>query len=83
MECDQDYVPEIIISTIDPPEGLNVIGPPQMIEERICRWKDKRRREKQAMYVSEQIFFIEYQLHSNLINKLKFLGKNSIFSLRI
>jgi len=88
LECDQDYVPEIIISTIDPPEGLNVIGPPQLLEERVSRQKRNNREfqrnsEKHAIYVSEQIFFIEYYLHSNLINQIKFMGKNSIFSLRI
>lgn len=79
----------MIISTIDPPQGINIIGPPQIIEERVCRSKIKsrgdnhRKHEKQAMNVSEQIFFLEYNLHSNLINQVKFLGKNSIFSLRI
>lgn len=26
IECDSDYVPEIIIASIDPPEGLSIIG---------------------------------------------------------
>lgn len=89
LECDEDYVPEMIISTIDPPEGINIIGPPQMIEEWVCRQKFNsnshynRRNEKQAINVSEQVFFIEYSLHSNIINQAKFLGKNAVFSLRI
>jgi hypothetical protein len=28
LECGIDYVPELIIATINPPEGINVIGPP-------------------------------------------------------
>lgn len=37
LECDSDYVPELIIATIDPPEGINIVGCPKLIEERICR----------------------------------------------
>ena len=29
------------------------------------------------------IFFIEYHLHSQIINKVKFIGKNAVFSLKI
>ena len=64
LECDSDYVPEVIIASIDPPEGLNVIGNPKYIEERIFQPKQSHRGEKHAMHVSESIFFIEYHLHS-------------------
>ena len=46
LECDNDYVPELIIATIDPPEGLNIIGSPKLIEERICRPKENLKNEK-------------------------------------
>lgn len=39
LECDKDYVPELIIATIDPPEGLNIIGAPKYIEARIVKQK--------------------------------------------
>ena len=39
LECNKDYVPELIISTIDPPQGLNVIGQPKFIESRILMSK--------------------------------------------
>lgn len=32
LECDGDYVPEIIIATVDPPEGINIIGAPKIVE---------------------------------------------------
>ena len=58
---------------------------PKLIEERICRPKQNLRfgSERRAIHVSESIFFIEYHLHSQLINKMKFMGKNAIFSLKI
>lgn len=77
----------MIIATIEPPYGLNTIGSPKLIEERICRPKENMRMlqgtERRAILVSESIFFMEYHLHSQLINKLKYMGKNSIFSLKI
>jgi len=39
LECNRDYVPEIIMASIDPPEGLNIIGPPKYIEARIVKLK--------------------------------------------
>ena len=74
----------MIVSTIDPPDGLSVIGPPQLIEQRITRpWQSSDKSEKRAIRSSEVIFFIEYHLHSQLVSKLKFIGKNSLFSLRL
>ena len=39
LECNKDYVPEHIIATIDPPEGLNILGLPKYIEARIVKSK--------------------------------------------
>ena len=84
LDCNQEYVPELIVSTLDPPESLSIIGPPQLIEERITRpWQRSLGTEKRAIKASEIIFFIEYHLHSQVINKVKFIGKNAVFSLRI
>lgn len=84
LECNDEYVPELIVSTLDPPESVNIIGPPQLIEERITRpWQKSLSSEKRAIKASEIIFFIEYHLHSQVVNKVKFIGKNAVFSLRI
>ena len=68
LECDKDYVPELIIATIEPPPGLNTIGSPKLIEERICRPKENMRmlqnKDRRAILVSESLFFMEYHLHS-------------------
>jgi hypothetical protein len=39
LECQRDYVPEIIIATIDPPEGLKIIGAPKYIGARVVKTK--------------------------------------------
>ena len=77
-------MPELILATIDPPVGLNIIGSPKIIEARICRpYYVLKNIEKNATSISESIFFIEYHLHSQLIRKMKFFGKNAIFGLNV
>ena len=83
LECDADYVPEIIIATVDPPEGINIIGAPKVVEVSLYQPKQQLKNEKNALHVSEALFFMEYHLHTQLVNKMKFMGKNAIFSLRI
>lgn len=41
LECNKDYVPEIIMASVDPPEGLHIIGPSKYIEARIVKLKKK------------------------------------------
>ncbi len=33
--------------------------------------------------MSDKVFFLEYHLHSQLIKKMKLIGKNALFCLRI
>jgi hypothetical protein len=49
LECGKDYVPELIISTVDPPEGINIIGPPRYIEARIVKNKKNLKGEQHAI----------------------------------
>lgn len=83
LECNNDYVPEIIIATIDPPEGINIIGTPRYVEARIVKSKKYLKGEQHAISVSEKVFFLEYHLHSQLIKKMKLFCKNALFSLKI
>jgi len=45
LECDKDYVPEIIIASVDAPEGLHIIGQPKLIEARMVKHKPKQKGE--------------------------------------
>ena len=83
LECDRDYVPEIITATVDPPDGINIIGAPKYIEARMVKSKKHKKGEQHAISVSEKVFFLEYHLHSQLIKKMKLLCKNALFSLRV
>jgi hypothetical protein len=83
LECNKDYVPELIVATIDPPEGLNIIGAPKYIEARIVKPKKFLKGEQHAIAVSEKTFFIDYHLHSQIIKKMKLLCKNALFALKV
>jgi hypothetical protein len=83
LQCNRDYVPEVIIATIDPPEGINIIGSPRFLEARIVKTKKSQKGEQHALSVSAQVFFLEYHLHSQLIKKMKLYCKNALFGLRI
>lgn len=89
LTCDSDFVPEILICSVDPPSGLEFLGRPELIQVRGIKLKKnshhgsiQTKLEKEAFQISEKVFFLESGLYSQLITKLKLMGKNSVFSLR-
>ena len=39
LSCGERYVPEVIIATINPPDGVQIIGRPQLLEARAIKIK--------------------------------------------
>ena len=77
-------VPDVLIATIEPPTDVGVMGRGCLIQARLCRVKrDESRGEQQAKEVSDGLPFLEYELHRQLINKLRIKGMNAIFGLRV
>ncbi|EFX89381.1 hypothetical protein DAPPUDRAFT_40738 [Daphnia pulex] len=82
--CRQGKVPDVLIATIEPPTGMNVTGRGCLIQARLCRPKRAESRgDQQAKEVSDGLPFLEYELHRQLINKLRTKGMNSIFHLKV
>lgn len=50
---------------------------------RLCRTKKKAQGEGNATAISSLLPFLEYELHTQLMNKLKLRGMNALFGLRI
>ncbi len=50
---------------------------------RLCRTKKKAQGEGNATIISNLLPFLEYELHTQLMNKLKLRGMNALFGLRI
>ena len=77
-------VPDVLIATIEPPPGMAVTGRGCLIQARLCRAKrDESRGDHQAKEVSDGLPFLEYELHRQLINKLRIKGMNAIFGLKV
>ena len=80
--CGKKWVPEVILSTMEPPESLPIRGCGVFIQARVCRSRPKATGESDALAVSEALPFLEYELSRQLMLKLKVLGRNAAFGLK-
>ncbi|TRY58633.1 hypothetical protein DNTS_024782 [Danionella cerebrum] len=81
--CRRYKVPDVLFTTIDLPSDANLIGKGCLIQARLCRTKKKAQGEGNATAISNLLPFLEYELHTQLMNKLKLRGMNALFGLRI
>ncbi|NXW84366.1 C2CD5 protein, partial [Alopecoenas beccarii] len=81
--CRKQKVPDVLFTTIDLPIEAIVIGKGCLIQARLCRLKKKAQAEANATSISNLLPFMEYEVHTQLMNKLKLRGMNALFGLRI
>ncbi|XP_036376313.1 C2 domain-containing protein 5 isoform X1 [Megalops cyprinoides] len=81
--CRRQKVPDVLFTTIDMPAEAAVTGKGCLIQARLCRLKKKAQGEVNATAISNLLPFMEYELHTQLMNKLKLRGMNALFGLRI
>ncbi|XP_052008235.1 C2 domain-containing protein 5-like isoform X1 [Xyrauchen texanus] len=81
--CRRYKVPDVLFTTIDLPTEANITGKGCLIQARLCRTKKKAQGEGNATAISNLLPFLEYELHTQLMNKLKLRGMNALFGLRI
>ncbi|XP_051011522.1 C2 domain-containing protein 5 isoform X18 [Acomys russatus] len=81
--CRKQKVPDVLFTTIDLPADAVVVGKGCLIQARLCRLKKKAQAEANATAVSNLLPFMEYEVHTQLMNKLKLKGMNALFGLRI
>ncbi|KAG5830676.1 hypothetical protein ANANG_G00313170 [Anguilla anguilla] len=81
--CRRQKVPDVLFTTIDVPTEAAVTGKGCLIQARLCRLKKKAQGEVNATAISNLLPFMEYELHTQLMNKLKLRGMNALFGLRI
>ncbi|XP_051785972.1 C2 domain-containing protein 5 isoform X1 [Erpetoichthys calabaricus] len=81
--CRRQKVPDVLFTTIDLPIEAAVTGKGCLIQARLCRLKKKAQGEANATAISNLLPFMEYELHTQLMNKLKLRGMNALFGLRI
>ncbi|XP_075929351.1 C2 domain-containing protein 5 isoform X12 [Petromyzon marinus] len=79
--CKRHKVPDFLFTTVDPPSELPIIGKGCLVQARLCRQKKKAQGEVNATSISNLLPFMEYELHTQLMNKLKLRGMNALFGL--
>lgn len=80
-ECKIGEVPEVLITTIEPPKEIDC-SRHMLIEARVCRIKKNKIGESNAKQVSDLLPFIEQDLHKQFLYKMKVHGMNSAFNLQ-
>ncbi|XP_066580054.1 C2 domain-containing protein 5 isoform X8 [Amia ocellicauda] len=83
FNCRRQKVPDVLFTTMDLPLEAAVTGKGCLIQARLCRLKKKAQGEANATAISNLLPFMEYELHTQLMNKLKLRGMNALFGLRI
>ncbi|XP_076848824.1 C2 domain-containing protein 5 isoform X9 [Brachyhypopomus gauderio] len=81
--CRRHKVPDVLFTTIDVPTEASITGKGCLIQARLCRTKKKAQGEGNATAISNLLPFLEYELHTQLLNKLKLRGMNALFGLRV
>lgn len=76
-------MPEVLLATIEPPIELEIIGEGMLIEAHVCRQKKIKLGYSKPTDVSESIPFIHYDIHRQLIYKLRIYGLNAVFNLKV
>ncbi|XP_069019671.1 C2 domain-containing protein 5 isoform X9 [Embiotoca jacksoni] len=81
--CRRQKVPDVLFTTIDLPPEAAVTGKGCLIQARLCRLKKKAQGEVNATAISNLLPFMEYELHTQLMNKMKLRSMNALFGLHI
>eukprot|EP00090_Calanus_glacialis_P002820 TRINITY_DN12088_c0_g1_i1.p1 TRINITY_DN12088_c0_g1~~TRINITY_DN12088_c0_g1_i1.p1 ORF type:complete len:1008 (-),score=354.04 TRINITY_DN12088_c0_g1_i1:52-3075(-) len=82
-QCGRGKVPDILLTTVEPPPMVEILGQGGLIQARVLRLKKDLKGENNAREVSDALPFMEYEIHRQLVNKLKVKGMNAIFGLTV
>lgn len=81
--CRRGKVPDVLFTTLEPPPNIPITGRGCLIQARVSRQKRDLRGELNAKEISDSLPFLEYELHKQLVNKMKIKGMNALFGLRV
>ncbi|KAJ1910193.1 hypothetical protein IWQ60_010786, partial [Tieghemiomyces parasiticus] len=80
--CERRSVPDLLLSTTEVPPELEIVDLGCLIEAHVCRPSRLEGADEAAAAISDALPFVEYDLHRQLVYKLKVLGMNAIFNLQ-
>ncbi|KNC50468.1 uncharacterized protein AMSG_00631 [Thecamonas trahens ATCC 50062] len=78
-ECKRKFVPPVLLSSMEPPKGLPIVGEGTHLEVRVIRMRGKKHGKDDAEQLSELLPFVLYDIHRQLLIKLKVKGMNAAF----
>lgn len=81
--CHKGKVPDVLFMTIEPCDHIPITGYGTLIQARVCRSKRECKGETCAKEISDSLPFLEYELHRQLLTKLKIKGMNALFNISI
>ncbi|XP_023314150.1 uncharacterized protein LOC106652114 isoform X2 [Trichogramma pretiosum] len=81
--CRRAKVPDVLFTTVELPENVPMTGRGCFIQATVSKAKKDLRGELNAKEISDCLPFLEYELHSLLLNKLRMRGMNAVFGLKI
>ncbi|OQV19218.1 C2 domain-containing protein 5 [Hypsibius exemplaris] len=81
--CRIGHVPDILLTTVEVPDGTPIRGTGTFIQAKVQRKTKALKGESGARELSETLPFVEFELHSQINTKLKLLGLNAVFNLRV
>ncbi|XP_077286731.1 C2 domain-containing protein 5 [Arctopsyche grandis] len=80
--CKKGRVPSVMLCSIEPIDGLSIVGRGCLVQAVASRARVLQRGEPAARDISDQLPFLEYELHRLLLAKLRVRGMNAIFGLK-
>lgn len=77
--CKKMQIQEVVFSTCEIPCNIPFINQ-HFVQARICRMKKHKIGEKNAKHLSNMLPFIEYDLHKQMLHKMRIYHVNAIFN---
>jgi len=72
-----------LLTTVEPPDEAMITGRGCLLQVQVCRPKKDAKGEHNAKEISDSLPFLEYDMYSSIINKLRVKGMNAVFNLRV
>jgi hypothetical protein len=81
--CGNGQVPDVVFTSIQPTQEIETIGKGCILRAIVTRPRKKSSNEISAKLISDYLPFMEYELHRQLLGKLKLRGMNMLYGLKV
>ena len=81
--CGQGQVPDVLFTSIQPISEIETVGQGCLLRAIVTRPRKKCSGEISAKIISDYLPFMEYELHRQLLGKLKLKGMNLLYGLKV